>query len=194
MHLRHCFLHWVKPRNCLLSHHLSSNGYFLMPCAHGPERDRITSPRQFTGRPKGASRVVSDSLIRFLECYDIPLRAFTRHTRISGWAIRQAKDGLRNLPPRQELVIKLTIERIRTGKIWPRRVNPRRLDLEWINPPYQPRCPTGALYCTGGLLPASCPRHWNECIMNSKNWESVEGIHTAWKQNQKESGQIQAGE
>jgi hypothetical protein len=47
------------------------------------------SPRQFTGRPKGASRVVAESLIRSSNATKFPLRAFTRHTRISAWAVRR---------------------------------------------------------------------------------------------------------
>jgi hypothetical protein len=73
----------------------------------------------------------------------------------------------------------VTIERLWTGKFWLRRVNPQRWDLEWINPAYKPSCPTGALYCTGGLLPASCPKHWRECGFFATDWDAVEKIHVS---------------
>jgi hypothetical protein len=39
----------------------------------------------------------------------------------------------------------------------------------------------GALYCYGGILPASCRRQWNEYILNSKDWDVVEAIHQAYQ-------------
>ena len=151
----------------------------LKPWTHGPVRDCTTSPRLGTGRPPGASRLIADRLIDFLERHAISLNAFCRQTRVSSWAIRQARAGKRNLPPIQERLIGVTIERIKTGKLWLQRVNSRRWDFEWINPPYKPRCPTGALYCTGGLLPGSCPKHWRECGFVSNDWEYVGKIHSA---------------
>ena len=34
--------------------------------------------------------------------------------------------------------------------------------------------------CLGELLPGSCPRRWNECVMNGKDWAAVEKIHEAY--------------
>jgi hypothetical protein len=114
--------------------------------------------------------MIANNLIQFLECHAIPLNAFQRHTRISAWAIRQARMGKRNLPPLQERLIDITIERLRTGKVTLRRVNSQRWELEWVNPPLKPSCPTGALYCTGGLLPRSCPKRWRECGLYANDW------------------------
>jgi hypothetical protein len=134
-------------------------------------------PRLGTGRPPDASRAIAERLIRFCERYSIPLNAFSRHTRISPWAIRQARAGKRSLPHIQENLIDVTIQRLQTGKVWLRRVSSQRWELEWINSPYEPQCPTGALYCTGGLLPGSCPKHWRECGFFRTDWEAVEKIH-----------------
>jgi hypothetical protein len=151
----------------------------LKPWTHGPVRQGMTSPRLGTGRPPNASKAIADKLIQFLVRHTIPLNAFSRHTRISAWAIRQARDGKRNLPPIQEKLIDVTIERLRSGKLWLRRVNSQRWDLEWINPPYKPSCPTGAVYCTGGLLPGSCPKRWRECALYASDWQAVAKIHKA---------------
>lgn len=134
-------------------------------------------PRLGTGRPPGASKAIAESLIRFCERHAIPLNAVSRQTKISPWAIRQARAGKRSLPPIQEKLIDVTIQRLQAGKFWLRRVNSQRWDFEWINPPYKPRCPAGALYCTGGLLPASCPKHWRECGFFGTDWEAVKKIH-----------------
>jgi hypothetical protein len=136
-------------------------------------------PRLGTGRPPGASRVITDRLIQFLERHTIPLNAFSRHTRISAWAIRQARAGIRSLPPIQEKLIDITLQRIQTGQFWLRRVSSQRWDLVCIYPPYKASCPTGALYCTGGVLPASCPRRWRECGFFVSDWEAAERIHKA---------------
>ena len=156
----------------------------LKPWRGGPVKDWTTSPRLFTGRPKGASKPIAESLIQFLDRYRIPLNAFSRHTTISAWAIRQARASKRALSPRQELLINLTIQRIQAGKIWLRRKSRQRWELErvvpsWkINPnyiepppPYKPSCPMHSWNCQGGLLPGSCPRHWKECIFSGKDWE-----------------------
>ena len=125
---------------------------FLKPWKGGPVRDWTTSPRLYTGRPKGASKAIAETLIQFLERYEISLTAFSRHTEISAWAVRQAKASVRSLSPRQELLIRLTIERIQAGRLWVRRVSRQRFDLDWIYPtPYKPRCPTDALYMQAGL-------------------------------------------
>jgi hypothetical protein len=158
----------------------------LKPWRGGPVRDWTTSPRLFTGRPKDASRPIAESLMQFLKRYEIPLNAFSRHTRISGWAIRQAKDGKRSLPVIAETLIKATMERIGAGKLWLRRVTKRRQDLVWIQPPYKPLCPRGALYCYG-VLPASCPRRFNECILSSNDWEAIEKFFTPGEKEKTES-------
>lgn len=160
---------------------------FLRPWKSGPVRDYTTSPRLFTGRPKDASKAVALNLIQFLERYGIPLRAFTRHTEISGWAVRQAKAGVRSLSITQENLIKVTIERIKSGKLFLHRVGGPRWELEWITPPYKAHCPTGALYCGGGILPGSCPKHWRECGLFSTDWEAVEKIHKAATEHSKAS-------
>jgi hypothetical protein len=135
-----------------------------------------------------------DSLIQFLERYEIPLNAFSRRTTISAWAIRQARAGVRSLSITQENAIKVTVERIKAGRLWLRRKNRQRWDLEWVvpswkirlgdglEPPlrYEPRCPMNALYCGGGLLPGSCPKNWRECGFVSKDWEAVEKIHQSY--------------
>ncbi len=69
------------------------------------------------------------------------------------------------------------MERIKTGRIWPRRVNAQRLELEWVNPPYKQSCAIKMSHCHGGLLPGSCPRGWRECALNGSDWEMVEEIH-----------------
>jgi len=150
-------------------------------------------PRLGTGRPPNASVTIAETLARFCDLYSISLNAFGRHTRISPWSIRQAKAGKRSLRRTSESLIKATMERLQSGKLWLRRISKQRCELEWINPPYKPHCPTGALYCTGGLLPASCPKRWKECLMNCTDWEIVERSHSEWTQTQKESGQTQAG-
>jgi hypothetical protein len=152
---------------------------WLIPWKGGPVRDYTTSPRLFTGRPKGASKAIAENLIHFLVRYGIPMRSFTRNTEISGWAVRQAKAGVRSLSPGQELLIKATMKRILTGRLWLRRVNSRRQDLQWVDPPYTPKCPTGSLHCPGAILPGTCPRHWRECGLFNKNWEPIEEIHKA---------------
>jgi len=149
----------------------------LKPWRSGPVRDWTTSPRLFTGRPKDASKRIAERLMQFLDGYYIPLNAFSRHTRISAWAIRQARDGVRSLPTISETLIRVTIERIEAGRLWLRRVNPQRSDLDWINPPYKRRCPKQSLNCPGGLLPGTCYRRWNECILSGKDWEAIERVH-----------------
>lgn len=159
----------------------------LRPWTHGPVRDYTTSPRLHTGRPRDASKAVALTLVQFLERYGIPLRAFTRHTEISGWAIRQGKAGVRSLPVTQENLTKVTIDRIKGGKLFLHRVGGQRWDLEWITPPYKAHCPTGALYCGGGILPGSCPKHWRECGLFSTDWEAVEKIHKSETERSKSS-------
>ena len=152
---------------------------YLRPWTGGPVKDWTTSARLFTGRPPSASKAIAESLMQFLGRYAIPLRAFSRHTWIAGEAIRQARVSKRSLSPRQETLIKATMERMQAGKIWLRRVTRQRWDLEWINPPYKPSCAMKLSHCHGGLLPGSCPRRWKECILNGKDWETIEEIHKA---------------
>src|SRR5262252_1061474 len=163
---------------------------FLKPWKGGPVKDWTTSPRLFTGRPPGASKPIAESLTQFLERYGIPLNAFSRYTRISAWAIRQARANKRPLSPRQEHLINRTMKRIQAGRLWLRRKSRQRWELEWvvpswnisfdyIEPPpaYKPHCPMRLTHCQGGLLPGTCPRRWNECAMNGKDWEAIEKIH-----------------
>jgi hypothetical protein len=35
--------------------------------------------------------------------------------------------------------------------------------------------------CHGGLLPRSCYRKWNECILNGKDWDVMEATHQAYR-------------
>jgi hypothetical protein len=158
--------------------------------ARGRPHDLEHSPRLGTGRPLGASKPIVKGLIQFLECYGIPLNAFSRHTTISAWAIRQARACKRALSPRQELLINLTMQRIQAGKIWLRRKTRQRWELEYvlpswrlnpdyIEPPasYKRHCPMRLTHCQGGLLPGSCYRRWKECPMMQTDWEAVERIH-----------------
>jgi hypothetical protein len=142
--------------------------------AKGRPHDLEHSPRLGTGRPPHASKPIAETLMQFLESYAIPLNAFQRHTTISAWAIRQAPGAAKNLSVTQENLIKATVERIKGGRLWLRRVTRQRWELEWINPPYKPRCPMQALNCPGGLLPGSCYRRWKECILSGKDWEAIE--------------------
>ena len=145
----------------------------------GKPHDLDKSPRLGTGRPEDASKAVAESLILFCERYEIPLNAIGRHTKISPWAIRQARAGKRSLSRMKEALIKATMERIKAGQLWLRPVSRQRWDLVWINPlfPCKPHCPTRAIYCAGGLLPGSCPRRWNRCILSGKDWEATERVH-----------------
>jgi hypothetical protein len=163
--------------------------------AKGRPHDLEHLPRLGTGRPLGSSKPIVESLMQFLEGYGIPLNTFGRHTTISPWAIRQARAGKRALSPRQEQLINRTLQRIQVGRLWLRRKSRQRWELEWvvpswkisldyIEPPpaYKPHCPMSALYCHGGVLPGSCPRLWNECVFNGKDWEAIEKIHQAYAQ------------
>jgi hypothetical protein len=147
--------------------------------AKGRPHDLEYSPRLGTGRPAGASKAVAESLIQFLARYEISLNTFSRHTTISAWSIRQAKAGVRNLSVTQENLIKATMERI-GGRLWLRRVTRQRWELEWVNPPYKPRCAMNLSHCRGGLLPRSCPREWKECVFSGQDWEGIEKIHQAY--------------
>ena len=153
--------------------------------AKGRPHDLEHSPRLGTGRPPSASRPIVLSLMQFLNRYGIPLNAFKRHTTISAWAIRQARAGIRNLSVTQENLTKRTIERVKDGRLWLRRVTRQRWDLVWIDPPYKQRCAMKLNHCAGGLLPGSCPRRWNECAMNGKDWEAIEKIHQAYGEEKK---------
>jgi hypothetical protein len=170
----------------------------LKPWRGGPVKDWTTSPRLFTGRPKGASKPTVEGLIQFLKCHGIPLNAFSRHTTISAWAIRQARACKRALSPRQELLINRTMQRIQAGRLWLRRKSRQRWELEWVMPSwnispdyiepqiaYKPHCPMRLTHCQGGLLPGTCPRRWNECVMNGKDWEAIEKIHQAYGEEKK---------
>ena len=42
-------------------------------------------------------------------------------------------------------------------------------------------CPMDSLNCHGGLLPRSCYRKWNECILNGKDWDVLEATHQAYR-------------
>jgi hypothetical protein len=132
------------------------NGIY-MGKAKGRPHDLEHSPRLGTGRPPSASKPIVERLVQFLERYGIPLNAFSRHTTISFWAIRQA--------------------RIKGGRLWQRRITPQRRDLVWIDPPYKPRCAIKLSHCHGGLLPGSCHRRWSECILSGKDWEAIERVH-----------------
>jgi len=153
--------------------------------AKGRPHDLEHSPRLGTGRPLGASKAVVEDLMQFLQRYAIPLNAFQRHTTISAWAIRQTRDAVRSLSVTQENLTKATMERINDGRLWLRRVTRQRWELEWIDPPYKPRCAMKLSHCAGGLLPTSCPRHWNECLMNGKDWEAIEKVHQAYGEEKK---------
>ena len=166
--------------------------------AKGRPHDLEHSPRLGTGRPPGASKPIVESLMQFLERYEIPLNAFSRHTTISAWAIRQARAGVRNLSVTQENLIKATIERVKDGRLWLRRKSRQRWELEWVVPlwnispdyiepriAYKPHCPMRLTHCQGGLLPGTCPRRWNECVMNGKDWEAIEKIHQAYGEEKK---------
>src|SRR5215469_400625 len=166
--------------------------------AKGRPHDLEHSPRLGTGKPPGASKAVVENLIQSLKRYSIPLNAFKRYARISPWAIRQAGASKRALSPRQELLINLTMQRIQAGKLWLRRKSRQRWELEWVMPSwnispdyiepriaYKPHCPMRLTHCQGGLLPGTCPRRWNECVMNGKNWEAIEKIHQAYGEKKK---------
>src|SRR5215471_10985367 len=102
--------------------------------AKGRPHDLEHSPRLGTGRPPSASRPIAQSLIQFLTRYGIPLNAFSRHTTISAWAIRQARAGVRTLSVTQENLTKATIQRIQAGRLWLRRKSRQRWELEWVAP------------------------------------------------------------
>jgi|GEM_PF-6240756 len=166
--------------------------------AMGRPHDLEHSPRLGTGRPPSASRPIAQNLMQFLERYGIPLNAFSRLTTISAWAIRLAEASKRALSPRQELLINLTIQRIQAGRLWLRRKSRQRWELEWVMPSwnispdyiepqiaYKPHCPMRLTHCHGGLLPGTCPRRWNECAMNGKDWEAIEKIHQAYGEEKK---------
>jgi hypothetical protein len=145
--------------------------------ARGRPHDLAKPPRLGTGRPPDASKRTAENLLQFCERHSIPLNAFCRKIRLSAWEIRQARVGVRSLSVIREKLITVTIDRMKSGRLWLRRVNPQRRDIEWIDPPYKATCPTTALYCVGGLLPGSCPRRWKECTLSDNNWEAVERIH-----------------
>ena len=153
--------------------------------AKGRPHDLEHSPRLGTGRPPSASRPIVLSLMQFLNRYGIPLNAFKRHTTISAWAIRQARAGIRTLSVTRENLIKATMKRFEDGRLWLRRVTRQRWDLVWIDPPYKQRCAMKLNHCAGGRLPGSCPRRWNECAMNGKDWEAIEKIHQAYGEEKK---------
>ena len=145
--------------------------------AKGRPHDLEHSPRLGTGRPPGASKFIAENLNQFLERYDIPLNAFCRFTSLSAWAFRQARASVRPLPVMVEKLLAKTIEDIKGGKVWLRRVSRQRWDLEYVYPPYKPSCPKHSWNCQGGLLPGSCYRRWKECPMIQTDWEAVERIH-----------------
>jgi hypothetical protein len=145
--------------------------------AKGRPHDLDHSPRLGTGRPPSASRPIVLGLMQFLDSYNIPLNAFSRHTTISAWAIRQARAGMRNLSVTQENLIKATMERIKGGRLWLRRVTRQRWELEWVETPYNQSCGMKLSHCHGGLLPTSCPRQWKECILSGKDWKAIERVH-----------------
>ena len=161
--------------------------------AMGRPHDLEHSPRLGTGRSPSASRPIVLTLMQFLDRYGIPLNAFSRHTTISAWAIRQARAGVRNLSVTQENLTKATIQRIQAGRLWLRRKSRQRWELEWvvpswnisldyIEPPpaYKQHCVmTQRSYCRGELLPGSCPRRSMMCIFNGQDWEAIEKIHQA---------------
>jgi len=153
----------------------------LKPWKGGPVRDWMTSPRLGTARPKDASKRIVEEAVSFCQRYHIPIRALCRHMAISEWAFRQARDSVRPLPVTVENLLAKTIERLKTGKIWLTRKTPQRLDLEYVNSPYKPKCPKQSLNCQGGLLPGSCPRLWKECILSGNDWDVVEAIHKAYQ-------------
>src|SRR5262245_1423156 len=83
---------------------------------------RTPPSRLGTGRRKDASKAKVEKLIQFLKRYGIPLRAFTRFTHISPWALRQARACVRPLSIRQEMSIDKTLKQLQGGQIWLRRV------------------------------------------------------------------------
>jgi hypothetical protein len=120
--------------------------------AKGRPHDLDHSPRLGTGRPPGVSKPIVESLMQFLERHGIPLNAFSRHTEISAWGIRQARASVRSLSVTQENLIKATMERIKAGRIWLRRITRQRWDLEWVETPYKQSCGMKLSHCQGGLL------------------------------------------
>ena len=153
----------------------------LKPWKGGPVKDWTTSPRLFTGRPGDASKRIVEEAVSFCQRYHIPIRALCRHMTISEWAFRQARDSVQPLPVMVEKLLAMTIERIKAGKVWLTRKTPQRCDLEFVDPPYKPRCPKQSLNCPGALLPESCPRHWHgECAMSKTDWQSLEEVHKAY--------------
>src|SRR5262245_57726979 len=94
----------------------------------GKPHDLDRPPRLGTGRPKDASKAVAESLMVFCKRYDIPLNAIGRHTNISPWAIRQARAGMRSLSRIKGALIEATMERIKSGNLWLRRVSRQRWD------------------------------------------------------------------
>jgi len=149
----------------------------LKPWRGGPVRDWATSPRLFTGRPGDASKRIVEEAERFCLRYQIGIRALCRHLAISVWAFRQARASVRPFPVMVEKLLTKTIEDIKGGKVWLRRVTRQRWDLEYVYPPYKPSYPMHSWNCQGGLLPGSCPRHWKECRMIETDWEAVGKIH-----------------
>jgi len=162
---------------CCQCGEVSLAGHWYRGEAKSRPHDLEHSPRLGTGRPPGASKFIADNLNQFLECYDIPLNAFCRFTSLSPWAIRQARGAVRSLPVITETLINATINQIRDGKVWLRRVSRQRRELTWVYPAYKASCPKVVLYCAGGLLPGSCPKRWKECQMIETDWEAVEKIH-----------------
>jgi hypothetical protein len=157
----------------------------LEPWRDGPVRDWTTSPRLFTGRPGDASKPIAERLMLFLDRYQYSSECVSRLTKISSWAIRQARDEVRSLPVINETLTRVTIERIEVGRLWLRRETERRRNLEWTNPPYKSRCPTQSLTCHGGTLPGSCYRQWKVCPMSKTDWEAVEKIHEGYADRKK---------
>jgi len=149
----------------------------LKPWRGGPVKDWTTSPRLFTGRPGDASKKIVEEAESFCLQYHIGIRALCRHLVISAWAFRQARASVRPLPVMVEKLLTKTIEDIKGGKVWLRRVSRQRWDLEYVYPPYKPSCPVHSWNCQGGLLPGCCPRHWKECSMIQTGWEAVGRIH-----------------
>jgi hypothetical protein len=162
---------------CCKCNEAASAGQWYYGQAKGRPHDLEYPPRLGTGRPRDASKTIAERLLAFCERYGVSLNSIARHTTISPWSVRQARAGKRNLPPIQEKLIDVTIQRIQSGGLWVRRINSQRRDLVRIDPPYGASCAMHLSHCHGGLLPGSCPRRWKECRLSSNDWELVEELH-----------------
>lgn len=69
-------------------------------------------------------------------------------------------------------------------------------EVYFQSPPWQPICPTGALYCRGAILPGDCPRHWKECLYSETDWKKVcefRGFYESFLVKNGERGDLRRG-